>query len=125
VAGRIPHSSAAPAVTLQGWCESAELQASAAAAGAARLRRRRAGRVGPPLTEDARTTLRALHSSEGILKAAFGLLDMQCLTDLPAAADHDDAMQVFYQSLLFDAQSQGVRQRIIDELERHTQLADE
>jgi hypothetical protein len=77
------------------------------------------------LTEDARTKLRALHSGEGIPEAALGLLDLLRRTDLPAAADHDDAMLVFCESRLFNAQSQGVQQRIIDELERHTQLADE
>jgi hypothetical protein len=73
---------------------------------------------------EARTALEALHRG-GIPEAVYGLHDLLCRTDLPAAADHDDAMQVFYQSELFDRQSPAVRQRITDELEQHIQLADD
>jgi hypothetical protein len=61
----------------------------------------------------------------GIPEAVNSLHDLLCRTNLPAAADHDDTMQVFCQSELFGRQSPAVRQRIINGLEQHTQLADD
>jgi len=128
VAGRIPHSSAVPAMTLKGWYEDANLQAKVRLLlepldsddeESDELAQAKQG-----LTVPARLELEALHG-DGVPEVAYGLLDLLRSTDLPDAADHDDAMLVFCQSELFNEQCDAVCERILDQLEVHIKMADE
>ena len=128
VAGRIPHSSAVPAMTLKGWYEDANLQAKVLLLldpldsddeESDELAQAKQG-----LTVPARLELEALHG-DGVPEVAYGLLDLLRSTDLPDAADHDDAMLVFCQSELFNEQCDAVCERILDQLEVHIKMADE
>jgi hypothetical protein len=115
-------------MTLKGWYECAELQAKL------RLLLEpldsdddepdKRAQARQELTVEARMQLEPLQRN-GVPEAVYGLHSLLCRIDLPASADHDDAMHVFYQSALFDRQSPAVRQRSTDELEQHMLLADE